>query len=299
MDSPDWFLKHSKLLRDLVKPISMINPDCSNEYRAHTALKLFCVGYWSQVFSPIMKKIGIPTVYIDLCSGSGLTKVTGSDKFLPGSPFVADAYGNIFDYVICVDNDPQYANVLTKRLSAVRKPDSFKVFCCDNQDAIGEIIEIVKSKRAMFFCFYDPHGFDGFSWNVLEKLASSLNGDLLLTWFEHGLWRNYPHNEIILNRVFGDDSWKGAKSSEELTTKFCVRLSSIRALIKPIEIVDESKTVYHQILCVKETPAGSPFLRAWDDLRGYLESEGARATEMWLDIAYEKQTQLFDPKFER
>jgi len=298
MESPDWFLKHSKQLRELVAPISKINPECANAYRAHTALKLFCVGYWSSVFSTIMKKQKIPTVYIDLFSGSGMTMVAGTDKQLPGSPFVADAYGNSFDHVICVDSNKEYTDTLIKRLSAVRAPDTFNVFYCNNQEVIDEIIQIVKDKNAMFFCFYDPEGFEGFSWKVLEKLGKNVQGDILLTWFEGGLWRNYPQNTEMLNRVFGDDSWKGTSTSNELTTKFCKRLETLRELIKPIEILDESRTVYHQILCVKKTANGSPFIRAWEDLRTYLESEGARATSIWLDIAYEKQKQLFDPAFE-
>jgi len=298
MDQPDWFIKHAKQLRDLIEPISEIHPEIANDYRAHTALKLFCVGYWSYVFSKIMKKQNIPTVFLDLCAGSGLTKVAHSDKLLPGSPFVADAYGNNYDYIICVDSDKQCADLLKERLSVVRPPESFTVYCCNNQDAIDDIIAEIKEKNPMYFCFYDPHGFEGFSWEVLEKLANSLRGDILITWFEHGLWRNYPQNEAMLNRVFGDTSWKGCSNSKELSECFYRRLESLRDIVKPIEIVDDSRTVYHEILCVRETNSGSPFLRAWDDLRVYLESEGARATEMWLDIAYDKQSQLFDSRFQ-
>jgi three-Cys-motif partner protein len=298
MDPPDWFRNQATKLKETVLKINNISPEVSNEYRSHTALKLFCVGYWSGVFTPIMKKRKIPCVYIDLFAGSGLTKVKNVNKFLPGSVIVADTYGMGFDHIICCDSNKDYASTLRKRLSGIREKNSFDVFCCKNEDAIDKIIDIVNSKKAKVFCFYDPEGFEGFSWDVLEKLGNELQGDILITWFESGLWRNYnPKNFDLFSRVFGDNSWKNSNSQTELTQKFIRKLESIRENIKPIEIVDENRTVYHELLCVKETFSGSPFLQAWDDIKSYLETEGARLTETWLKIAYGEQRQLFDPEF--
>ena len=121
----------------------------------------------------------------------------------------------------------------------------------------------------------------------------SLRGDFLITWFENGLWRNYrAKNSEMLTRVFGDNSWIGCDNSTELTDKFKRKLVTIRDNICPIEIVDESRLIYHEILCVKQTLSGSQFLRAWEDIKAYLHTEGARLTETWLNIAYGEQSQL-------
>jgi three-Cys-motif partner protein len=298
MELPDWFLKHTEKLMETVSTINNISPEISNEYRSHTALKLFCVGCWSDVFTTIMKNRKIPSIYLDLFAGSGLTKVKNVNRYLPGSVIVADTYGKGFDHIICCDSDKLYANTLIKRLSAIREENSFDVFKCKNEDTIDEIIEIVNSKKAKVFCFYDPEGFEGFSWDILEKLGNELQGDILITWFESGLWRNYnTKNYDLFTRVFGDNSWMDCKSQTELTRKFIQKLKSIRENIKSIKIVDETRTVYHELLCVKETLGGSPFLRAWDDIKSYIETESARLTETWLKIAYGEQRQLFDPEF--
>jgi three-Cys-motif partner protein len=299
MDPPDFFLKHATKLKNTVMSINSISPEIANEYRAHTALKLFCVGYWSEVFTTIMKKKKIPSIYIDLFAGSGLTKVIGSDKLLPGSPIVAETYGTGYNHIICVDSNERYTETLKQRLSALRNKKTFDIFCCKNEEVIDDIVKIVKEKKGMVFCFYDPEGYEGFSWNVLNKIGTKLRGDILITWFENGLWRNLSAgNDDLLTRVYGDKSWSGSKNPKELTQKFMDKLSNIRDNINPVEIVDESRTVYHEILCVKETKGGSPFLRAWDNVGIYLQNEGARLTNLWLDIAYEKQSQLFDPKFQ-
>jgi len=298
MEPPDWFLKHAKKLRDTVQKISSISPGIANEYRAHTALKLFCVGYWSDVFTTIMKNRGIRSIFIDMFAGSGLTKVTGSDKLLPGSPIVAETYGTGYDYIICVDSNESYARVLNERLSAIREENSFIVFPNRNEEVIDEVIKITKSKKGMFFCFYDPEGYEGFSWEVLNKLGGNLRGDILITWFEMGLWRSYnASNHEMLNRVFGDESWTGCSEASDLTKRFILKLGTLRDIINPIEIMDENRTVYHELLCIKITKGGSPFLQAWESIKTYLSSEGARTTEAWLDIAYGKQMQLTDPQF--
>ncbi len=78
MKPPDWFLKHATKLRDTVMKINAISPEISNEYRAHTALKLFCVGYWSDVFTTIMKNKEIPSIYIPSLTANPLIS-TGNE----------------------------------------------------------------------------------------------------------------------------------------------------------------------------------------------------------------------------
>jgi three-Cys-motif partner protein len=300
LSTSDWFISHAEKLKETMEQVSDIEPDVFNEYRDHTALKLMCVGSWSNVFTTIIDKLGAPTIFIDICSGSGLTKVKDKKKFLPGSTIVADTYAHSpYKFIICVDESPQKGEVLEKRLARIRRKDSFIVIKGKIEDNIEKIEEILKEKKGFSFTFIDPEGFAGLTWDVFDRI-SNFKGDILITWDHCGIWRSFCAKESnlgnvrLLNTVYGNSIWQSATSNEELTQSFINRLKLKRDIVKDIDILDKSRIVYKELLCVKETKGGSPWLRAFEDLKKRVEIEEARTIDLWLKIAYGEQGRLSD-----
>lgn len=290
----DWFLEHCEKLRDIVSKVSEINPDVYNEYREHTALKLFCVGYWSDIFTTIMRKRKIPTIFVDICSGSGLTKVPGEDRLLPGSTIVAESYASqSYDHIICVDSDVKRAKALENRLATIRHPSTFDVFGKRIEDAIDDVTEITNDVGGIFFCFYDPEGFKGLTWEVLDALGN-LRGDILITWHQVGAYRLLTAgNQSNMDKIFGDNSYQYASDSSDLTERFITRLKLKRDIVEAIDIKDDqSRLIYKELLCVRETPSGSPWIRAFEDLKRRVEAGDSQAIDLWLSIAWGEQSQL-------
>jgi three-Cys-motif partner protein len=300
LSTSDWFISHAGKLKDTMDQVSDIEPDIFNEYRDHTALKLMCIGYWSNVFTTIIDKLGPPTIFIDICSGSGLTRVKDKKKFLPGSTIVADTYAHKhYKFIICVEENVQRGKVLEKRLSRIRSKDSFIVIKGRVEDNIEKMEEILREKKGFSFTFIDPEGLAGLTWEVFDRI-SNFKGDIMITWDHCGIWRLFcsrdsnPGNVRLLNTVYGNNSWQSATSNEELTQSFINRLKLKRDIVKDIDISDKSRIVYKELLCAKETKGGSPWISAFDDLKKRVEIEDARSIDLWLKIAYGEQGRISD-----
>jgi len=295
----NWFIKHAKKLKEIMEQINDIRPEITNEYRAHTALKLMCVGYWSDIFTTILHSSRIPAIYVDICSGSGLTKIKDDSKLLPGSTIVAESYASYpYKFIICVDCDKTKTNALEMRMSRIRNKNSFKIFNGKIEEVIDDVCALVKQKHGIMFCFIDPEGFNGLDWDIYYKI-SKCRGDILITWDHPDIWRVFHKsiidkgNELRMMNIFGNSIWKNAISNDELTERYINRLRERRDLVKSLDIIDENKIVYKELLCVRKTKDGSPWVSAYENnLKKQVEKKDAELMKMWLDIAYEKQSQL-------
>ncbi len=234
--------------------LSGISPECTNEYHDHSLLKLIGFAYWVNFFNRITHtKLRVPHGYklffIDAMAGCGITTSKRSgDHFCgscPGVLLSSLKTGYPFDAVIAVEMDEGKASVLEKRLNLINMPTVVQVLPCDINVCVDEIVRMTREKIKSFIIL-DPEGPD-ICWDTLIKLLN-IEGDLILTWFEHEVSRLIgaavtPKNsrevrekhEARLNALFGGDYWK---SYPNFTDEFVARImaSTIKSYATHVKI---------------------------------------------------------------
>lgn len=188
-----------------------------------------------QMFSTGMKKLWDKRVYVDLYSGAGCVKVTGTDKILKGSPLLALSVTDPFDkYIFCDKDDdksPWKIEALQKRVGNFSDGKDVEFIQGDCNLEINEIIRKVPKQygqRVLTFCFVDPFSLD-LHFETLKKLAISHRVDfLVLLALMMDANRNEAHyvkeeNEkvdLFLGRSDWRDDWNKKKAKDNSFPRF-------------------------------------------------------------------------------
>lgn len=132
----------------------------------------------------------------------------------PGSASIALAAEPGFDEYILVDKSETNQLSLERLAESYSKADKCKVVRGDcNRELLGWVSR-TDWKRTRALVFLDPYALH-VEWNTLTALGRTEGVDLWLLFPLMGVQRQMPkaalpelHNELLLNRLFGDDAWK-------------------------------------------------------------------------------------------
>ena len=97
------------------------------QIKAHSLKKYQAIQYYLKIFSTSMKAKWDNRVYIDLFSGTGRAKIEGQGIIVPGSPLLALNVEDRFDKYIFCEKEPEYCDVLAKRVTPICAADKFKI----------------------------------------------------------------------------------------------------------------------------------------------------------------------------
>lgn len=309
----EWLKNYLNKITDIGKTVMDDGP--VNDYFAYSALKLISIYYYSDPFLKVAKnddrlKQGYDgAVYIELFGGAGLVKLNDTGDVVAGSALcaISDKTKN-FDYVICVEKDPERKQALENRLAKIIRREKFDVIQGDCNKCIKDVISLIKTKfkNPIVLTFVDPEGME-IKWSTLQTLSDAFNsqdfminvsssgatrvkgklekGDLspMKTWEEY--WGNEDAKDILLELA------KGSRVEQEYQEKIS------RVLGKPmgatIAIRDNGNIIAYYILgYTRETIGGSGYARVFTALKERLEKEDRRSVKRFLDVIHKRTSTL-------
>jgi three-Cys-motif partner protein len=165
LPKPDFKTRNLKYLLGTADKVADGGP--TNEYGAHTLVKLIALASYSYQFCNIVN--GEKTrargydgsVYVDLFAGPGLVKITGKPDVVAGSPIAADSGGR-FDLAVLVEKQKRKAEALRRRMGALLPTEKFEVIEGDCNEKIEEVAALISKRfsKPIILAFIDPEGLD-------------------------------------------------------------------------------------------------------------------------------------------
>jgi len=249
-----WLERKVQPLLDWGKKAAQMWPEIHNEFGPWTCLKLIAVKYHTSLYTTIMNKrlqaIGFDSiVYVDVLAGSGLNKIRETGSLVAGSSIVAsEAPKRKFDFLLAIENDPEYARALDKRLRQFRTPETFKVIPYDAEMHADTIEGHLRTLNAHYVAFVDYEGMFGFPWKNMEVLLRN-RGDLFITFTPNvgRVWdRDWDADQKAVAQLFGEDIAHRAQTRDDLYRLYLEKIRRFRPYTLDIKI--RSGSSYHYML---------------------------------------------------
>ena len=284
---------------------------------AWTVLKLLAVQYTVDFCLKIMaapnRESGKPrqgfgsVAYIDLNAGSGLVRPKGTKSILAGTGLIGPALsrdnpGRAFDMHFLVEPDPGLAQALEVRVGALIPKDRFRVIQRGADEAVGEILDIVRSGNANFVAVFDPFGFnEGSEESWARLLRERDHGDLIATFQTKMAVR---HTAKSIAPLVGPSVLDGHED-EHLTTEaalkaFTESVGRYRRVVQAVRIrAGDQAYFYDLVYATRLSRTGGQWADAFGRVKARLEAlDGAtmktmlnyRTLERGLDAVAEPET---------
>lgn len=264
---------------------------------AWAPLKLIVLLFYLDVYTKIIPK-QIPKhfdsmVYVDLLAGPGINRIRDTGHRIIGSPLIAaTAAHRPFTKLFLVEGKPERSKALGDRLKTEIDKNRFEVYHENCNVAVDKIVEEhLKKGRPHYLAFIDCQGLD-VDWATMEKILK-YPGDLIFT-FQTALivrTRDYPDR---LNKFYGDDSWKTAKSGDDFLRCYEDKLREYRDIVINIRIKEKRRGgfYYHLIFATRKTKGGNPWLQAVDLIKNRIENHTGDAVKYAFDVLSGDATKL-------
>lgn len=275
--TPDqWWEKRVKILQDNAAKVAHIRPDVYYEKTGFWPLKkLVLMQYALGFYGPIMRKQ--PWVdrlhFVDLCSGSGLTKCMPKDAGDGGRPLLVTGTAligaqavlldgrEVFDEYHFVEVDEEAAAALSDRLSAVLRPGSFHVHPMKAAEAIPIITARIDaaSTKPHVMTFADPEGLTEVTLPALAELLAH-RGDLMMNYQYQAVTR-VP--EARANEFFGRADWPRTGGDDAMRRYLHRRLADLgRPATKAwtVRTSQATRYAYEMLYCAPSTQGGNVWL---------------------------------------
>lgn len=286
---PEWVQKQLENLGRDAEEIWEVNPDEVSEFRPWAVLKLITLSAVVDIYTKIIPKTFDNMFYIDLMAGTGSVVINSEDaevsEKLVGSPILATAMANnAFEHMYLIEMDEDRADALRDRLTYVAEhldydldPDGFTVVSEDANDFIDSLVDdlrgiAAKTKSAHSLVFVDNEGLN-VSWETMEKLSEVFT-DYHVNFPGNSVQRQIgKENEEVLNRFFGDQSWKVAETDpDDLQLIYKSKLAGVdRPAQHEIRITGMKSYYYDMIYAAQETEKNNPYIAAFDSIAKQVE----------------------------
>lgn len=271
----EWWHEKAAQLQNQAAPFVGIDPQTVYEKKGFwPALKLVFMKYALGFYAPIMAKNRADGTwdslhFIDLCAGSGLTKLNaahypGKSITVTGSALIG-AHESRFDHYHVVEPHAASANALEARLGSKLPPDSFTVHAEPSSSAIPKIAASVRgtSRNPHFMAFVDPEGLTEVTLPSLQPLFDLGRGDFLFN-YQYMAIRRIP--EGLASAFFGSEDWPRSGPEQELQDYFLARLTyygrpaSMR--LKVAAGKGSGRYAYDMVYCAAQTRDHNPWLKS-------------------------------------
>lgn len=152
------------------------------------------LGCYASLFATSMKHKWDQRVYIDLFSGAGRARISGTSRVVDASPLVALGIDDPFDRYIFCDKDNDRMEALKSRV-ADRHPDTDVRYV--HGDANGNVYRILQEMppygpetKVLGFCFADPFRIRDLHFETIRQLSERYMDFLILLPTGFDLQRN-------------------------------------------------------------------------------------------------------------
>ncbi len=208
-------------------PIIEVQDDglIKNPARIWTEKKYKLLGGYCDIFTRAMRRGWEELVYIDLYSGSGLSKIEESQKILKASPLIALSIPTPFNTYIFCDENEEFINALKTRTDSEFPDKKVHYILGDSNTVIEEIRSKIpkhsKNNRVLSFCFADPYELN-LHFETIRKLTNNKLIDLLiLQAYYMDANRNFNNylneNNSKIGFYLNDPSWREEFNNRNLT----------------------------------------------------------------------------------
>jgi len=148
-----WLERNLRLLRTWGAQIGRVRPEVHNTFGPWTCLKLIALKFHSDLYTTIMNqhlaRLGFDSiVYVDVLAGSGLNLIRDTRSSIAGSSIVASLapIHRKYDFILAIENDPNHATALSKRLGTIRDEGTYDVVPYDASMHIDTIEKLLQEK---------------------------------------------------------------------------------------------------------------------------------------------------------
>ena len=284
----DWLRDHVEKLCAWGDEAARVNPEVHHDYGPHTILKLAALNHALDVFSPIARgavKRGRydQSVYLDLFSGCGVTRIPETGDFVAGSPVLAARAKEPFDELLLVEKNKRYQGALEQRLSAAGDPKR-QTFLGDVNAIAKKLAKRISERPSIVFACVDPEGMEIF-WRTMEAISRpSVATDFFVT-LTCGADRALAeaseggNSRPAVERMMGLPLEEVlADGAGQVSAQYIARVREVlgKQLGRATLIRDRTGTPrYRLLLYARETPGGSPWEKAYTDLHRRLSELSA------------------------
>jgi three-Cys-motif partner protein len=241
------------------------------------------LALYAHLFSRGMKNKWLNRVYIDLCAGSGLSQIEGTDQLYYGSPLLAMGVPDPFNRYILCERDEGSLSALRQRVSRLFPQRDVRFVLGQHDEKIKEVAkEIPRGNSVLSFCFIDP--FDlSIKFSTIRYLSTFRLDLLLLLMLGNDANRNVRNYTNTTNHkideFLGLPEWRNRWHEEEkkgvtfvrfLAETFNKQMEALGYLPMPFDRMksirsDDNHPLYHLALFSKNERA----YKYWDEVITY------------------------------
>lgn len=292
-----WLEEKLDSLSKEAEKLSNLHEGVYYDVGAWAPLKLIVLLLYLDVYTKIIPK-QIPKhfdsmAYLDLLAGPGINRIRDTGHRIIGSPLIAaTASHRPFTKLLLVEGKPERSKALEDRLKTEIDENRFEVYRENCNVAVDKIVEEhLKKGRPHYLAFIDCQGLD-VDWATMEKILK-YPGDLIFTFQTAMIDRAQDHSDR-LNKFYGDDSWKTAKSRDDFLRCYEDKLREYRDIVINIRIKEKRRGgfYYHLIFATRKTKGGNPWLQAVDLIKNRIENHTGDAVKYAFDVLSGDATKL-------
>jgi three-Cys-motif partner protein len=250
------------------------------------------LSLYAQMFAASMKNKWNCRVYIDLFSGSGRSRIKGTNRIVAGSPLVTLGVDPTFDKYIFCEKDPDKLSALKTRVSRDYRNASVDFQPGDANVKIAEILQKIpnyaKDFKVLSFCFVDPYNLKDLAFDTIDRLSKLFVDFLVLIATDMDAARNVSKYELpqsdVVERFLGvpawRDEWQVAKDRREGFSSYLMQRFSdqmedrgyIRAPIGETKLVrsTEKNLPLYRLAFFSRHQRGKSF---WEQAKNYSDNQ--------------------------
>ena len=299
----EWLGDHLRILTEASGRVRSIEPTVYNDFNAWTTLKLIGVKFWQRIYTDIIQEHlellrKECMAYLEVMAGSGLNRIRDADCYVAGSSILAALVPRKpFHYIVSIESNRSRAVALEKRLMHVRgNQTSFKVFAKEADAVIRDALGELRDRKSHFMAFVDYQGMKGFSRESMDALLRE-PCDIWFTFFPNikrsvALSEWDEANLETCRNFFGRRVFDRSATYDDLIGNWTQELLLRRQILYPFQIRSGEGYSYELVFMTKRTKAGSPYVKAADDLKRRLDSIKGDFARMVLQVLTGKQRDL-------
>ena len=142
------------------------------------------VALYSSVFIRSMRGKWESLVYIDLFSGSGRSRIRGTNRIISASPMVVLNLKDKFNVYIFCERDEEKYNALNERIKREHPNHIVNLVNGDANLKIEQLLCLIpqysNTFRVLSFCFIDPWSLGNLKFSTIETLSKNKMDFLVL-----------------------------------------------------------------------------------------------------------------------
>jgi len=182
------------------------------------------VALYSSVFIRSMRGKWESLVYIDLFSGSGRSRIRGTNRIISASPMVVLNLKDKFNVYIFCERDEEKYNALNERIKREHPNHIVNLVNGDANLKIEQLLCLIpqysNTFRVLSFCFIDPWSLGNLKFSTIETLSKNKMDFLVLIPSGMDAARNIERyitaESTKLDDFLGRTDWRETWGGEEL-----------------------------------------------------------------------------------